>query len=286
MSNFVPSLYISIGETSAFFTLRETYEHVAYIPSEGPMGNSIVNGVYQGRVEVSIRSFHHFNLSQDADEAFAKAKACSEQMGLKLTSTRDQLTDQMRDIKRAKAEELAERQRRADERQAQWDAERELYIKERNEKIEAGFFTFGPYAGKKFEEAPRGYLSWLMDMVNEFEAGSVIRLTAESVLRLVPHLAMPKPDKTLHVGAEKQRLAFDVIVIASRHFVREGFGYGGPEVVYVTTMMDKPTGACLVVFSTAFAPDECEEFKIKATVKSHDEYKGQAQTIVQRVTVL
>ena len=280
MSNFIPHLFIGVGATGALFTLRETYEHTYYGRGE------VCNGVFTGTVEVSVRSFHHCNLSQDPDEAIAKAKAYSEQMGIKLSTTREQLVDEMRDIQRSTAEQMNERRIQQEQRQAEWDAERDAYIKERDAKIASGVFTFGPFSGKKFEEAPRGYLTWLMDMVNEFEEGSVIHITAQAVLRLVPHLALPKPDKTLHVGKEKQRLLFDVIVIGARHFVREAFGYrAGVEVVYVTTMIDKPTGACLVVFSTAFAPAEGEEFKIKATVKGHDEYKGQAQTIIQRVTV-
>jgi len=281
MSNFVPHLFISVGETGAFFTLRETYEHIYYGPG------AVVNGAFSGSVEISIRSMHHFNLSQDPDEAIAKAQACADSMGLKLNTTREQLVSEMRDIHRASAEQLEERERRFTEQRAMWDAERDAYIAQRNEKIANGMFTFGPFAGKKFEEAPRGYLSWLMDKVSDFEEGSVIRLTAESVLRLVPHLAYPKPDKTLHVGAEKQRLSFDVIVVGSRNFMRDGFGYySGPEVCFVTTMIDKATNACLVVFSGAFSPEEGTEMKIKATVKSHDEYNGQAQTIVQRVIVL
>lgn len=280
MSNFIPSLYISVGETGAFFTLRETYEHIQYGRGE------ICNGVFTGTVEVSVRSFHHFNLSQDPDEAIAKAQAYSEQMGVKLSTTRDKLVSEMRDIQRATAEQLNERRIKEEQRQAEWDAQREEYIKERNAKIASGVFTFGPFAGKKFEEAPRGYLTWLMDKASEFEEGSVIRLTADSILRLVPHLALPKPDKTAIVGQPKQRMTFDVTVVSSRHFTRAAFSGYGVEVVYVTTMVDKATNACLVIFSGAFSPEEGEELKIKATVKDHDEYKGQAQTIVQRVTVL
>ena len=59
----------------AFYTLRETYLHRTYVPGDGPGGNAVVNGVYQGTVLEEVRSFHHFNLSTDADEAFAKAVA-------------------------------------------------------------------------------------------------------------------------------------------------------------------------------------------------------------------
>ena len=51
-------------------------------------------------------------------------------------------------------------------------------------------------------------------------------------------------------------------------------------------MIDRATGACLVSKSGAFYAEEGEELKIKATVKEHAEYLGQAQTVVQRIAVL
>jgi len=38
--------------------------------------------------------------------------------------------------------------------------------------------------------------------------------------------------------------------------------------------------------STSFSSTEGEELKIKATVKAHNIYKDQAQTVIQRVTIL
>lgn len=114
---FVPHLFIGVGLTGAYFTLRMT--NLRYIPGEGPMGNAIVNGVYQGTVEVG--SEHLFNLSQDADEAFEKAQAAQE-MALRLSSTRESLDQEMREIQRATAEQMAERAAR--------DAERVARLKE------------------------------------------------------------------------------------------------------------------------------------------------------------
>jgi hypothetical protein len=58
--SFVPRLFIGIGLTNAYFTLRETYLHTSYVPGEGQWGN-FVNGVYQGQVITEVRSHHHFN---------------------------------------------------------------------------------------------------------------------------------------------------------------------------------------------------------------------------------
>lgn len=101
-STFVPTLFIGVGELGCFFTLRETYLHA--VPGPGPMGNAVVNGVYQGSFEV--RSYHVKNLSQDPDEAFEKAQEASERMGLKLTTSRDSLREEMNAIHRANAIQL------------------------------------------------------------------------------------------------------------------------------------------------------------------------------------
>lgn len=268
---FVPHLFIGIGATNALFTLRETYQHESF---------------YDGRMNISVRSFHHFNLSQSAEEAMAKAQACAEKMGLELTTSLDSLQTEMRDIKRASADEMQRRERAQQEREALWEAERAAENEARMAKLNEGFFVYGPYRDQEYKDAPRSYLTWLMDVAIGFEAGTIVQLTAEAVTRLVPHLALPKPHKTLHIGSVKQRIQMDVTVVASRHFFKEGFNaWAGPEVCYVTTMVTND-GACVVVFSGAFSPDEGQQLQIKATVKEHSEYNGQAQTIVQRVAVL
>ncbi len=122
--------------------------------------------------------------------------------------------------------------------------------------------------------------------MEEFEAGSILRATGEAVQRLVPELLLPKPHPTKHVGTEGKRATFDVEVIRVSHFTRQGFGYGNSlERVWIVTMMTAD-GGCLVSMTPSFRAEEGEKLKIKATVKEHGEYKGQAQTKVQRIVVL
>lgn len=282
-SNYTPRLFIGIGLKNHYFTLRETYLHA--IHGEGPYGNAVVNGVYQGSFEE--RSYHVKNLAQDADEAFAKAVEASETMGLKLTTTRESLTQELLAIRRASREELERREREHQERLARWEAERAVEDERLREVVRAGFFAQGPYCGKHFSEAPRGYLTWMADKVAEFSEGSLIQLTAQEIPKHVAELLLPKAHPTLYVGTPKERKTFDVVCIRHTSFVRPSFGYGSSvERVHVTTMIDKATGACLVALTPSWAADEGEEFRIKATVKEHSEYRGQAQTIVQRVVVL
>lgn len=269
---FTPYLFIGVGELGCFFTLREAYLHEQWVGGQG------------GYLHKEVRSFHHFNLSQDADEAFEKAKASADRFALELRTTRESLAEEMNAIHRATAEQLERRAREQKEREDQWAAERAAEEERKRQVILSGKFAFGPYSGKQFEEAPRGYLSWLMDTLPAFEEGSLMKLTAQEVARRVPHLALPKPHATLTVGEPKKRLTFEVTVVRVRYFDREAYmSYGRLERVYIVTMVDKATGACLLSKSTAFAPEEGEELKIKGTVKEHSDYKGQAQTVLQRI---
>lgn len=265
---FVPHIYIGVGETGAFFTLRETYLHERY-----------ANGCRY----TEVRSFHHFNLSPDADEAFEKARAFAERNLIQLNTTREQLTEQMRDIQRANAEELERRERAAREREEAWEEERRQREEAKRALILGGKFAFGPYERQEFEKAPRGYLTWLAKTRDDFEDGSLMRLTAEEVARRCADLLLPDPHPTLTVGEPKKRLTFDVIVTRVRWFDREAYMSYRLERVYIVTMVDKATGACLLSKSTAFAPEEGDELTIKGTVKDHSDYKGHAQTVLQRI---
>ncbi|XAI94720.1 exonuclease [Pseudomonas phage vB_Pa-PAC6] len=122
--------------------------------------------------------------------------------------------------------------------------------------------------------------------LQDFEEGGLMRLTAQEVARRVPHLALPKPKPDLYVGEPKKRMTFDVTVVRRYTFARDAWNGYGIETVHIITMIDRATGACLVSKSGAFYAEEGEELKIKATVKEHAEYRGQAQTVVPRIAVL
>lgn len=155
---FRPVLFIDIGAHNHFFTLRETYLHTRYVPGDGPMGNAVVNGVYQGAVEYEVRSFHHQNLAQEPAEAFAKATALAEAMGLELDASEADLGQRLADIRRATAEELEERKRAQAEREARWAAERAEREAAKRAMIRDGRFPYGVHEGKPFAEVPVGLI--------------------------------------------------------------------------------------------------------------------------------
>ncbi|QIG75252.1 hypothetical protein EVC29_023 [Rhizobium phage RHph_Y52] len=280
---FVPKLFVSIGKDQHFFTLRETYQHTTYLP--GPGGNAVVNGVYQGTAITETRSFHHFNLSQDADEAWQKAQETSERFGLPLMGSREEMVEEMAAIKRATAEQLAAREAERIAWQEERKAERAAELARKIDQINSGVFAFGPFVGEKFVDAKPSYLEWFVDKRDDFEADSLPRLTADAIVRFASHRLPIKPDPAATIGEVGKRLDVEVTVTRQFTFQRDRFNAWGTETVFITTMIT-PDRVCVVVKSTSFSPDVGETLKLRGTVKAHTEYKGQMQTILQRVKVL
>lgn len=274
---YVPKLFVGIGATQAYFTLRETYEHKSHTPGYGDMGRAVVNGVYQGSVSVEIRSFHHQNLSQDADEAFEKAKFIAEQMALELVTTKEQMVMEMREIQRASAEDLAERERRIQIAIAEnAEAERQR-IARMEEAMKNGVIPFGRYRDVKFADAPVGYINWLMTAT--FDTEMMIKLQA-AVIAQCEHLRLPTPSLTATVAANiGERVEFKNVVVT--RVASFGSDWG---VVFLITMVTTD-GICLLA-KGSFKADVGDRFDIKATINTFSEYKGQAQTVVNRVKVV
>lgn len=282
---YTPHLFVGVGENYHFFTLRQTYLHVAYTGGEGEMGNAVVNGQYMGSTSTEERSFHMYNLSQDADEAIAKATEAAQELGMEIRASREIIELKMHDIRRASADEKERRAREAQEREELWAAERKRRDDSKLDQISSGVYPFGKHAGKRFEEAPISYVTWMIKSADEFEAGTVMAALAAAVKAspLCQAMLLPEPDAAAYIGREKERITVDVLCVGSAHFYSN---YGAPQRVNVITMMDTVTRARLVCMSSAFYAELGEKFKIKATVKEHTLYNGLAQTIVQRIAIL
>lgn len=255
---FEPQLFITTGETSAMYTLREDYEH------------------FNADGTVDIWSFHHRNLSTDYDKAVVKAKEFAEHYAMPLRANSE---SEMREITRRTSEEVqAEREAEqiaVDARKAEWKAKIE---KEQDELIAEGKIPFGKFKGWLIKECPFGYASWLADSVADFEDGSVIKNFAELIISDHKDRILPKPVKKKITGEVGERLEFTATVTRQNSF--DGM-YG---TTFFTTLVTKDR-VCLIVKSGSFYPEVGEKLKFKATVKSHDDYKGQAQTVIQRVKV-
>lgn len=88
-----------------------------------------------------------------------------------------------------------------------------------------------------------------------------------------------------HVGTVGKRQVFAVTVERINSFTRPRFAGYGDETVWVVTMRDG-NDAAIVSKSSTFCPEKGDRLSIKATVKAHDEYRGERQTIVQRVAIV
>lgn len=225
---------------------------------------------------------------QDIDEAITKAQDFTNNNAIELKTTRESLNQEMRTIQRATAEETEQRRQRIAEQQELHEQFQRDRIEKHTQMIADGIypFGFGNYVGQKFNEAPITYINWLVNNRNTFEEGSLIQLLSEAVSIQCKDLILPTPNQTAVIGQPKQHLLFDATVIKSTSFPRQSYDGWSTDWVYVTTLYDHNTEACLIIFSTAFSADVGERLQFKATIKAHSEYNNQAQTVICRVTIL
>lgn len=170
-----PQMFISVGSTGAFFTLRETYLHV------------------NARGDQEVRSHHICNLSQNITEALAKAAEAAEAAGVELVTSEKTLQAEMREIHRATIDERYQRAREQQNRENRWEQELAQHEQHQREQIETGIFHRGPYAGQAFRDAPRTYITWLVRNVEAYEPGSVMRLLCERVAACCADMLLPEP---------------------------------------------------------------------------------------------
>jgi hypothetical protein len=251
---FSPKLFISTGKTNAMFTLRETYKDI---------------------FTFEIRSIYLANLSTDPDLAMEKALIWSKDSGIELATTRQDLSDQLREIERmldgmSKAERFALEKAEAD---AAWKAKSDIRM---HDCLDRGEFPFGAHQGLLFAAAPRSYITWVYN--TEFEQESGMWYVQIAVRATCSHLLLPTPDKTLTAGTIGKREVFNVEVIRVGGFFGT-YGY----INIITMITDK--GACMVS-KGAFQAAVGDKLTIKGTVKEYSEYKEQMQTVVQRIAII
>ena len=248
--------FISTGELSAMYTLRERGHY------------------YTGEGVKMPTSYYVKNLSTNKEKAIKKALAYT---GLKEINFG--APDDLNEYR----EGVAQAEREARE-QAQRDYEAMLKTREehQNELIKKGLYPFGDGTdkhAKSISELDVGLVNWWATMA-EVEADTPAYNLQNYIKEHCQDLLFPVPNND-YFGEVKKRYEFNVTVTKSISFMSYDY-YGREETKFITTMVTDQ-GYCLVVFSTAFYPEVGEKMKVKATVKNHKEYDGQAQTIVQRV---
>lgn len=181
-------------------------------------------------------------------------------------------------VRIAKEAREVKRRMKRDEREALWAAERA-----------ARAADFIAMHGALIERA-KPYLEangFIKDVVGRGIEGAFI---SDKALIAVTN-AIDSIERTIrmrensrHVGTVGKRETFTVRVDRINSFSRPSFAGYGNETVWIVTLRDVNDNA-IVVKSTAFCPDKGAQLTIKATVKEHNVYRDEQQTIVQRVKV-
>lgn len=254
-SEFCPTAFIRPGKDNGYYTLRVT----ELIPTD------------HGH---RIGSYYVKNLPRNRDAAQAAAKAYAEANLMQFSmSELDDLTDFDRRTLKEIGLEL--------ERDAWPAAEREA-AKAALHLISRGRIPLGPMAGQRIEAAPREWITYQYRREGRDEVQEALH---KYIGQYHPDLVFPIPDKTKLVGTPKQGVTLPVVCVKRADVLATGYR-GEPVGFSITTMVvtdGEYKDACVVVRSASWSHTVGADFVIKGTVKEHGDYKGQAQTILQRV---
>lgn len=105
-------------------------------------------------------------------------------------------------------------------------------------------------------------------------AGAIAKIEEQARLRAASR----------HVGEIGKRIECQVTVERVAEFPRAKFGAPWIEEMFAIVTMRTAEGNVIVSKSASFWSEAGRQLTIRGTVKEHNEYKGEAQTVVQRVT--
>lgn len=88
-----------------------------------------------------------------------------------------------------------------------------------------------------------------------------------------------------HIGEVGKRMTMTAKVEFVTFYERPSFRTGRAEAVHITTMRT-PEGNAIVVKTTTWVGEKGKTIKFTATVKEHSEFRGEKQTVMQRIKVL
>jgi hypothetical protein len=127
--------------------------------------------------------------------------------------------------------------------------------------------------------------NFVSDVLTRALAGAFISDRAlDAVIRVVGELEAQavRRANSKHIGEVGKRQKFTATVVRVSSFERPRYASWGNEVVWIVSMVDAE-GNTLVSKSPSFHAEKGETLTFKATIKAHDEFRGERQTVVQRV---
>lgn len=250
--------YISSGEKNMMYTLRRRFDEWVSMSSSDSV--------------MITRDNYVRNLSIDANKAIEKAKLFIKD-GAILLSNSDNLED-LEEIRRRESEEIKKERER---REAQYEIERESRNNNyQNTIIYEQKMPFGVHCGKIINTLPKGYLLFWIEFDNE-DDDVVIDCLQKYIISHFPELAnIPKPNGN-YIGNPKERMKFTATLVASFGF--DGY-YGWVNIAKFVT----ETGESLTYMGgNDIDLDIGDKMTFKATIKKHEEYKGEASTYINRI---
>jgi hypothetical protein len=168
----------------------------------------------------------------------------------------------------------AGRRMKREEREAGWAAERAARAATFAVEHAALLAQAEPFLGNPF----------VGDVIKRGLAGGYMSDRAiETLIRVVNDLTQQAQNRinSKHVGVVGKRQEWSVRVERTAGYFRPSFAGYGQDYVHIITMRDEAGNA--LVSKGSFSAERGAQLVIKATVKAHDEYQGEKQTIVQRV---
>jgi hypothetical protein len=190
-------------------------------------------------------------------------------------------------LKLVRAERLkVVREKRAESRKVSRDNMAAIWAAQRTEKAAA--FAVEHAALVKRAEPFMKDGGFVADVIAKALEGRYTDRAIEAVERVVADLERREFNRlnSKHFGEVGKRYpSLKVTVERVSRFDRPCFAAPWrSETVFIVTMRDAE-GNALVSKSVSFSPEKGQLLTIAATVKAHDRYQGEAQTIVQRIKV-
>lgn len=244
---------ISTGKLSAMYTLKAYFEQDIKLNRGGTIETATIKG-YQ----------YIQNLSTDKEKALEKAQLITGTDSIKFCAPED-----LNEYQEGLAEE-----KRAIEKAKQEAKEKKL--KDQMLLVDLGIY---PFTGQKFADFTVKTINQWLEMTG---LEGIALYIQEHIKNNYKHLALPKPTKSTPWGNEKERKSFKATVTAV--IVFDSFDYRGWPTKKAITKFVTDDGYLLTTFT------DCpglvgDTVTGKGTVKKFEEYKGEHQTIIQRVKI-
>lgn len=190
-------------------------------------------------------------------------------------------TEELTKLDASKVKRDTKKQAANDVKVAAWKAEADA----RQEAFQAQYGTLLIAAEPYVERS-----SFVKDVVRKARETARMSERQEEVLReTIAKMAAEDTAKAAsgYVGTVGERVVLPVTVDRIASYDREAFGgfNRSMETVWIVTMRDD-AGNAIISKTPRFHPEKGEKFTLRATVKEHNDYRGEKQTVVQRCTIV